>query len=121
MRTYNGILQVSKGKPETKNLLYLVGEENAKAYFSEVVKGLREEKTMKFKVRNWMVDVEKRTDSCGEEYYTGWLDFEGKSGYCGTGWTGNGVTVRQDGRIFYDWPETVPNYLKEALLNKCNF
>lgn len=77
---------------------------------------------MKFKVRNWMVDVEKRKYARGEEsYYAGWLDFEGKSGRCGTGWTGNRVTVRQDGRIFYDWPETVPNYLEEALLNKCKF
>lgn len=77
---------------------------------------------MKFKVRNWMVNVEKRKYVRGEEsYYTGWLDFDGKSGRCGTGWTGNRVSVEQDGRISYDWPETVPNYLEEALLKKCKF
>lgn len=75
---------------------------------------------MVFKVRNWSVDIRKN-ERRGEVYYTGWLDFEGKSGRCGSGWTGNRFMVQKGWRISYDWPETVPNYLEEALLNKCNF
>lgn len=77
---------------------------------------------MKFEVRNWTVNVEKRKYSRdGSTYYAGWLDFEGKSGRCGTGWTGNQFILYQEGRIAYDWPETVPRYLENSILRKCQF
>ena len=76
---------------------------------------------MKFKVRNWAVEIKRFEFPNQTPFYGGWLDYEGKSGRCGSGWTGNGVMVYHDGRISYDWPETVPNYLEEALLNKCKF
>ena len=75
---------------------------------------------MVFKIRNWNVELRKN-ERRGEVWYTGKLDFEGKSGRCGSGWTGNSFMVQKGWRISYDFPETVPNYLEEAILNKCEF
>lgn len=75
---------------------------------------------MKFKVRNWAVELKKYSRN-GEVYYGGWIDYEGKAGLCGTGYTGNRFTLYAHGRIFYDWPETIPKYLQEAILKRCKF
>ena len=76
---------------------------------------------MVFKVKNWKVEVTRYEFTKGDSFYGGWLDFEGKSGRCGSGWTGNRFMVQKGWRISYDFPETVPNYLEEAILNKCEF
>ena len=76
---------------------------------------------MVFKVRNWKVTATRYEFTKGDPFYGGWLDYEGKSGCCGSGWTGNRFMVYSDGGISYDFPETVPKYLEKAILNKCKF